>query len=76
MPVEFLSKEQTARYGRYQTYPNPEHFTRGSYPSPAGIQLMAQRRRASAKPSGAAHAHPGVPHLGRVGSGHTAGSSR
>lgn len=49
MPVEFLSDEQAARYGRYQADPNAEQLTRYFYLSPADVQFLAQRRRAANK---------------------------
>jgi len=49
MPVEFLSDEQAARYGRYQADPNAEQLTRYFYLSPADTQFLAQRRRAANK---------------------------
>jgi len=49
MPVEFLSDEQAARYGRYQADPNAEQLTRYFYLSPADEQFLAQRRRAANK---------------------------
>ncbi|WP_223654134.1 Tn3 family transposase [Hymenobacter psoromatis] len=49
MPVEFLSDEQAARYGRYQADPNAEQLTRYFYLSPADAQFLAQRRRAANK---------------------------
>jgi hypothetical protein len=49
MPVEFLSNEQAARYGRYQADPNAEQLTRYFHLSPADAQFLAQRRRAANK---------------------------
>ncbi|WP_206680757.1 DUF4158 domain-containing protein [Hymenobacter polaris] len=49
MPVEFLSDEQAARYGRYQTDPNAEQLTHYFYLSSADVQFLAQRRRAANK---------------------------
>ena len=45
MPVEFLSDEQAARYGRYHANPDPELLTRYFYPSPQDLRFVATRRR-------------------------------
>jgi hypothetical protein len=49
MPVEFLSDEQAARYGRYQADPNAEQLIRYFYLSPADVQFLAQCRRTANK---------------------------
>jgi len=46
MPVEFLSDEQAARYGRYHADPSPEQLARFFYLSPQDIQFLAAYRRA------------------------------
>ena len=46
MPVEFLSDEQAARYGRYHADPSPEQLARFFYLSPQDIQFLASYRRA------------------------------
>ena len=45
MPVEFLSDEQAARYGRYHQDPTPEQLTRSFYLSEQDHAFIAQRRR-------------------------------
>ncbi|WP_035560189.1 Tn3 family transposase [Hymenobacter sp. IS2118] len=45
MPVEFLSDEQAARYGRYPADPSPEQLARFFYLSPQDIQFLAGYRR-------------------------------
>lgn len=45
MPVEFLSDEQAARYGRFHTDPTPEQLTRYFYLSEQDHALIAGRRR-------------------------------
>ena len=45
MPVEFLSDEQAARYGRYHADPSPEQLTRFFYLSPQDLQFLATYRR-------------------------------
>ena len=45
MPVEFLSDEQAARYGRYHQDPTPEQLTRCFYLSEQDQVFIAQRRR-------------------------------
>ena len=45
MPVEFLSDEQAARYGRYHQDPTPEQLTRSFYLSEQDQAFIAQRRR-------------------------------
>lgn len=47
MPVEFLSDEQAARYGRCQADPNVEQLIHYFYLSPADVQFLAQLRRAA-----------------------------
>lgn len=44
MPVEFLSDEQAARYGRYHADPSPEQLARFFYLSPADVQFLAPYR--------------------------------
>ncbi len=44
MPVEFLSDEQAARYGRYHVDPSPEQLARFFYLSPADVQFLAPYR--------------------------------
>lgn len=46
MPVEFLSDEQAARYGRYHADPSPEQLARFFYLSPADVQFLAPCRLA------------------------------
>ena len=45
MPVEFLSDEQAARYGRYHADPSPEQLTRFFYLSPQDVHFLASYRR-------------------------------
>ncbi|SDY93918.1 Tn3 family transposase [Hymenobacter psychrophilus] len=45
MPVEFLSDEQAARYGRYQADPTPEQLARFFYLSSDDLVFIARRRR-------------------------------
>ena len=45
MPVEFLSDEQAARYGRYHADPSSEELTRFFYLSPQDIRFLAKYRR-------------------------------
>ena len=45
MPVEFLTDEQAARYGRYHVPPTPEQLTRFFYLSEQDHAFIAQRRR-------------------------------
>lgn len=45
MPVEFLSDEQAARYGRYHADLSPEQFTRFFYLSPQDLRFLASYRR-------------------------------
>ena len=45
MPVEFLSGEQAARYGRFPTEPNPEQLARFFYLRADDPALVARRRR-------------------------------
>ncbi|MBT2557967.1 DUF4158 domain-containing protein [Hymenobacter sp. ISL-91] len=45
MPVEFLSDEQAARYGRFHTDPSPEQLARFFYLSPDDLVFVARRRR-------------------------------
>ncbi|GAB2796427.1 TnpA family transposase [Hymenobacter luteus] len=46
MPVEFLSDEQAARYGRYHADPSPEQLDRFFYLSPQDLLFLADYRRA------------------------------
>ena len=46
MPVEFLSDDQAARYGRYHADPSPEQLARFFYLSPQDMQFLADYRRA------------------------------
>ncbi|GAA4005499.1 hypothetical protein GCM10022408_16590 [Hymenobacter fastidiosus] len=46
MPVEFLSDEQAARYGRSHAAPSPEQLTRFFYLSPQDVGFLANYRRA------------------------------
>ena len=45
MPVEFLSDEQAARYGRFHADPSPEQLARFFYLSPDDLAFVARRRR-------------------------------
>ncbi|MBG8556044.1 Tn3 family transposase [Hymenobacter guriensis] len=45
MPVEFLSDEQAARYGRFAAAPSPEQLAQFFYLSPSDRTAVAQRRR-------------------------------
>jgi Domain of unknown function (DUF4158) len=45
VPVEFLSDEQVARYGRYHADPSPEQLARFFYLSPQDIRFLADYRR-------------------------------
>ena len=45
MPVEFLTDEQAARYGRYQGDPTPEQLTQFFFLSEADLHLVTARRR-------------------------------
>jgi TnpA family transposase len=45
VPIEFLSDEQAARYGRYHHDPTPEHLTRFFFLSEPDLALIAERRR-------------------------------
>lgn len=44
MPVEFLSDEQAARYGRYHADLSPEQLARFFYLSPADVEFLAPYR--------------------------------
>jgi len=44
MPVEFLSDEQAARYGRYHADPSSEQLARFFYLSPQDIRFLADYR--------------------------------
>lgn len=45
MPVEFLTDEQAARYGRYQGDPTPEQLTQFFFLSEMELHLVTARRR-------------------------------
>ncbi|WP_019008510.1 Tn3 family transposase [Deinococcus aquatilis] len=45
MPVEFLSDEQAAQYGRYAGDPTPEQLSNFFFLSEAELALIAERRR-------------------------------
>ncbi|WP_206680755.1 DUF4158 domain-containing protein [Hymenobacter polaris] len=45
MPVEFLSDEQAARYGRYHADPSPEQLACFFYLSPLDVRFLADYRR-------------------------------
>lgn len=45
MPVQFLSDEQAARYGRYHANPSPERLARFFYLSTDDLAFVARRRR-------------------------------
>lgn len=45
MPVEFLSDEQAAGYGRYPADPSPEQLARFFYLSTQNIQFLVDHRR-------------------------------
>ncbi|QKG59186.1 DUF4158 domain-containing protein (plasmid) [Hymenobacter sp. BRD128] len=53
MPVEFLSDEQAARYGRYHADPSPEQLAQFFYLSPQDVQFLADYRRAHTRLGGA-----------------------
>ena len=45
MPVEFLSDERAARYGRYHAAPSPEQLARFFYLSPQDVRFLADYHR-------------------------------
>ena len=45
MPVEFLTDEQAARYGRFDGDPTPEQLTQFFFLSESDLQVVSQRRR-------------------------------
>lgn len=49
MPIEFLSDEQAARYGRYHAAPSPEQLTRFFYLSPQDIRSLTNYCRSYAQ---------------------------